>query len=109
MQALVHFHSTYVFILQTQDADILSLCEVQVRIQDYSTEYKFSFPHVFRMVCTDLEGKAERKPERCQLQINVTPGMRGGTQFIFECEGDELPGVIPSDVCVTLVLEPHTR
>lgn len=60
-----------------------------------------------RMVCVD--GEKERQPERCQLQINVTPGMRSGTQFIFECEGDELPGTIPSDVVVTLQLEPHTR
>lgn len=31
-----------------------------------------------RLVCVD--GSKERQPERCQLQINVTPGMRSGTQ-----------------------------
>ena len=33
-----------------------------------------------RLVCVD--GSKERQPERCQLQINVTPGMRSGTQVL---------------------------
>ena len=58
-----------------------------------------------RMVCAS----GEREEEKCELKINVTPGMRAGTQFVFACEGDELDGMVPSDVRVTLVLEPHPR
>jgi DnaJ-class molecular chaperone len=47
--------------------------------------------------------------ERCHLQVNVVPGMRPGTQFVFECEGDDATGCIPGDVCVILKLEPHER
>lgn len=35
--------------------------------------------------------------------------MRPGTQFIFECEGDDATGCVPGDVCVILKLEPHER
>ena len=35
--------------------------------------------------------------------------MRPGTQFIFECEGDDAVGCVPGDVCVILKLEPHDR
>lgn len=56
-----------------------------------------------------VNDKGEQGTERCHLQVNVTPGMRPGTQFIFECEGDDAVGCVPGDVCVILKLEPHDR
>lgn len=38
--------------------------------------------------------------ERCHLAIPISPGMRPGTQFIFEFEGDDGPGIVPGDVKV---------
>lgn len=58
------------------------------------------------MVCA---GGGERDEERCQLKVDVRPGMRAGTQFVFQCEGDEAEGMVPSDVVVTLIVEPHSR
>ena len=70
-------------------------------LQGHSAGFDFE-----RRVVND---KGETVAEKCHLQVNVVPGMRPGTRFIFECEGDDAIGCIPGDVCVILKLEPHER
>jgi len=79
--------------------------ELGVSLEDllhgHTSEFEFD-----RTVTTE-DGKT--LSERCHLAIPISPGMRPGTQFIFEFEGDDGPGIVPGDVKVVLYAEPHTR
>ena len=45
----------------------------------------------------NIDGKTTR-PDTKILKINVKPGWKEGTKITFKEEGDELPGIIPSDI-----------
>lgn len=41
------------------------------------------------------------------LTMNIYPGARKGTRFIFEEKGSEAPNITPADIIVTIDQEPH--
>eukprot|EP00487_Bulimina_marginata_P011215 TRINITY_DN670_c0_g1_i1.p1 TRINITY_DN670_c0_g1~~TRINITY_DN670_c0_g1_i1.p1 ORF type:complete len:187 (+),score=23.43 TRINITY_DN670_c0_g1_i1:447-1007(+) len=43
------------------------------------------------------------------LKINVKRGWKAGTKITFQNEGDELPGIIPSDIQFIVAEKPHHR
>ena len=79
--------------------------ELGVSLEDLLRGHKANFEYE-RNALTE---EGTRAPERCSLSIEIARGMRGGTTFVFECEGDDAPGFVPGDVHVILVLEPHAR
>lgn len=53
------------------------------------------------------EAARRHLPVEKTLQLDIRPGLKGGTQFKFECEGDEEPGVEPADIIFKIVEKPH--
>jgi DnaJ homolog subfamily B member 4 len=41
------------------------------------------------------------------LTINILPGTKKGTKFVFKEKGSEAPNIIPADIIVTIDQEPH--
>lgn len=48
-------------------------------------------------------------PQQKVLQFKISPGFRAGTKVRFEREGDQAPGIIPSDIVFVLRQKPHDR
>eukprot|EP00484_Ammonia_sp_Unknown_P000509 CAMPEP_0197022772 /NCGR_PEP_ID=MMETSP1384-20130603/3586_1 /TAXON_ID=29189 /ORGANISM="Ammonia sp." /LENGTH=330 /DNA_ID=CAMNT_0042450875 /DNA_START=32 /DNA_END=1024 /DNA_ORIENTATION=+ len=54
------------------------------------------------------DGKTTRQETKV-LKINVKPGWKSGTKITFQREGDEMPGIIPSDIQFIVGEKPHSR
>ena len=56
----------------------------------------------------NIDGKTTRQESKI-LKIIVKPGWKSGTKITFQGEGDELPGIIPSDIQFILGEKLHSR
>ena len=79
--------------------------------ETFQRELKLSLEELYTGVTKKLKVTRKRlNPNRQEdkiLEVSVKPGMKAGTKFTFEREGDEEPGAPPSDIQFVIAEKEH--